>query len=158
MADQILTGTTATSEDVLRIEHRNSEPFDHPVNPTDLANDAVDWDCGEVACITTSGYVGVADKDNIATIKLIGLFVLPRNPQSGLKNNYVDASGNASVFSNGIVTLNRQIVDATVAAGADLYVGDAGKITTAVTAGCKIGIAMTGRTAVTDNVRVKLEL
>lgn len=170
---QLLDKISAVSADVLKIEHRSSEPFDHPLNPATI--DTIDFSVGQVAAIDANGFVVRADKDNIATIKLVGLFMLSREPEDGLKNNYVDASGNASIFSTGIVTLDTQIADASVAAGADLYIGDDGQITTTVVnkviatgdsstdvtipdASARIGTAMTARTVAGAPVRVKLEL
>jgi predicted RecA/RadA family phage recombinase len=152
----VLNNIKAVSADVLRVEHRNSEPFDHPVDPAGLATIA--FNVGQVVAVNSTGYAVRGDKANIATEEYIGLFMLPRDPESALKNDYVEASGNASIFSNGIVVLNTQISDATVAAGAKLYVGTAGQITTLATASVQIGVALTARTVAGADVRVKLGL
>ena len=117
---QLLDSIKATSTDVLRVEHRSSEPFDHPVAPADIANPAITWLAGEVACISATGYISRADIKDIATISVLGLFMTNRYPND-LKNDYVEASGNASIFSNGIVTLSTQITPATINAGDEFF-------------------------------------
>lgn len=175
---QILPGVTAVSGDVLKVEHRSSEPFDHAINPATI--DTIDFSVGEVAAVDANGYIVRADIDDLATISLVGLFMSNRNPADGLKNNYVDASGNATVFSNGTVILNTQIVPATITAGGDLFISDNGTITNvapvpvyvdpaaptsaeveaarALAINSRVGKALTSRTVAGADVRVKLEL
>lgn len=174
---QVLDGVSATSADVLKIEHRSSEPFDHAIDPAAL--EAIVFNVGQVVAINTSGF---AERGTSAdtTTKLAGLFMLNREPTDGLKNNYVDASGNASIFSNGIVTLSTQLTDATINAGDALYVGVDGQITNVAPVatyanaatptaaeiatardlenGSRVGTALTSRTVADADVRIKLEL
>lgn len=152
----VLTDTKAVSHDVLKIDHRTSEPFDHPINPAELHT--IVFNAGELAAVDSSGFIVRADADNAASIKVLGLFMLNSVPSDTRKNNYVLASGNASVFSNGIVRLSTQISDASVNATDDLYLGQDGKLTTSDTSGIKVGIAMTSRTSASAEVRVKIEL
>lgn len=163
----VLDDIQAKSVDVLRVEHRSSEPFDHPFNPTDLANVAVTWTVGMVAAIANDGYAALATQAAViaGTQKPAGLLLLPRNPNDELKNNYVDASGNGSLISSCIVILDTQILEDAVTAPAKLYVSaTAGILTTvapvdaAEAALCFVGWAMSSRTVADADVRFKLEL
>jgi hypothetical protein len=157
----VLGDSKAISKDVLRVEHRFSEPLDLPLDPATL--DKIDFIPGQVATLGANGYIipsTAADLENDLT-KLVGLFVSSRYPNDCAKNNYVDASGNASVFSNGIVVLDESIEDATVAVNAPLYATDDGQLTTvAPTTPSKayVGFALSARAAAGEPVRVKLEL
>lgn len=157
----VLDSVTAVSADVLKVEHRNSEPFDAPLNPATI--ETIEFTPGLVAAVDANGYVVPATAANLesGSEKKLGLFMLPRNPSDVRKNDYVAASGNASIFTNGIVTLDVQISDATVAVKAPLYATDTGLITTSAptTPGnAYIGWAMEARSAAGDPIRVKLEL
>lgn len=154
---KVLTNPHATSNDVLKVRHRTSEPFDHPIAPADLPT--IIFDCGEVAAINASGYAVRGSHANLAAITVVGLFMLPSQPSDVRKNNYVQSSGNASIISSGIVVLDRQITDAAITARDPLYMGTDGKITkTDPGSGKKIGWAMSSRTAAGAEVIVKLEL
>lgn len=153
---QVLDNPKATSEDVLLVEHRTSEPFDHPIDPADL--ETIVFKVGEIAAINADGYTERATAANVATIKVVGLFCLPSTPSDARKNNYVKSSGNASIFSAGIVRLNTQISNAAVSATAKLYLGVDGKLTTNNATGIVVGTALSSRTEATAYVRVKLEL
>lgn len=156
----VLEDFKASSNDVLKIEHRTSEPFDHPIDPASLATIA--FNVGEIAAVNASGFVVRADVDNLATLKVLGLFMLPKIPSDARKNNYVLASGNASIFSNGIVRLSTQISNASVSATDILYVGQDGKLTNVEPVdpaiAVAVGTALTSRTEATAEIRVKLEL
>ena len=157
---KVLDNIKAASEDVLLVEHRASEPFDAVINPADL--DAIKFNVGQVAAVNAQGYVVRADKDDIPTTKVIGLFCLPSTPTDARKNNYVLASGNASILSAGIVRLSHQISDAAISATDVLYVGEDGQLTKTKPAGPTtvkaVGIALSSRTEAGAFVRVKLEL
>ena len=150
----VLTDTTGKSKDVLKVEHRFSEPFDIQIDPAELPTIA--FEVGQVAAIDATGFVGVYDGTAVPTP--IGLFMLPSDPEDARKNDYVEASGNASVFTSGIVILNTSIVDATVAANAKLYCDANGQVTTTAGTSSQIGIALTARSAAGEDVRVKLSL
>lgn len=154
----ILNQTTAVSADVLKIEHRFSEPFDAPLNPATI--NTIAFLAGQVAALDANGYVVRASHANIASERTIGLFALPITLESDLKNHYARETGNASVFSRGIVWLSTQIADATVAAGAPLYLGADGQISTNSQTGAAdlIGYALSARTVAGAPVRVMIQL
>lgn len=156
----ILDDIKATSQDVLLVEHRASEPFDHQIDPASL--ETIVFNVGEVAAVNAQGYVVRADVDDLATLKVVGLFALPSRPSDVRKNNYVLASGNASMLSAGIVRLSTQISDAAVSATDILYVGEDGKLTktkpVSPAIAVAVGTALSSRTEATAFVRVKLEL
>lgn len=156
MSSNVLSNYNASSTDTLKVVHRTSEPFDHPIDPASL--DTISFTVGQIVAVNASGYAEVADAANVATTKIVGLFLLPSTPTDARKNNYVLASGNASIFSSGIVMLSTQISNAAVSAADKLYVGDDGQITTASTSGVVIGSALSSRTEATAEIKVKLEL
>lgn len=149
---QVLENSSAVSADVLKVEHYSSEPFDVPVAPT---MDTV-FTPGMVAAIDTNGHAVVGDGKLIA----IGLFVSPSTPTGSAKNNYVEASGNASIISGGILILTDSIADAAIAPGAKLYADANGKLSKAPVNGASpvLAIALTARTTVEQSVRIKLSV